>query len=292
MRELEELRASGTIPIANLSIFDSVKNLQFSDYVLDHVDYTFTMYKEYLDRLNSMNDDEKRAFLRTVKVAEIIDNHALEQEDSFLNAIYLEQVQQNSIDYLLENTKINLVKPDFIAGHKLLLKGTKSQKYANKDYRTDNYACVGKILPGGGKHVNYFSLSYTDIEEAIDNLLNFYNSEEFDQQILLKPQVIHGIIAALQMFDDGNTRYGRILQNIKLFDLTKKQLDDSLESPTLYGTRSYFPYRGKYRELINELVISPSQESWDNWFNFNLNRIEDQMFFLNEKIEQYKKLVK
>jgi len=289
--ELECLRSTGNIPVANLKIFDSIRKLQYTDYVLDHVDYTITMYKEYLERLNSMSEDEKAAFLRTIKIAEVIDNHSLEKEDSFLIALYLEQFQQNSIDYLLENSTDSLKRQDFIDGHKLLLKGTKCQKYALKDYRTDNSACVGKILPGGERKITYFSIPYTDIEKAISKLLDLYNSDDFDQQILLKPQIIHGIVAALQMFDDGNTRYARILQNIKLYDLTKKQLDKSLEAPILYGTRSYFVYRGKYRELINSLVVSPDNDNWNRWFDFNLNRVEDQMYFLNDKIEQYKRLV-
>ena len=139
---------------------------------------------------------------------------------------------------------MDISKDVFINGHKFLLKGTNSQKYVDKKYRTDNKACVGKVLPDGSRKINYFGINYEDIDEAIERVLNFYNSDIFDEHIFLKSQIIHGLLASLQMFDDGNTRYARILQNIKLYSLTKKYLDPSLNSPVLYGTKSYFPYRG------------------------------------------------
>ena len=181
------------IPIANLEIFDSIKQLRFADFVLDHEDFTLSLYKEYISQIKEMPRDDQNSFLKVLKIAEIIDNHALEQEDSFLTAIYLEVNAENSIDYLLEQH--NLSKETFINGHKLLLKGTNSQRYADKSYRTDNIACVGKMLPGGARHVSYYALPYTDIDEAIENLLDFYHSDCYDEHMFLKSQIIHAIIA-------------------------------------------------------------------------------------------------
>lgn len=290
MDNVYDLRNSGSIPIADFRIFDSIEMLNVSDFVMDNENFILSMYKKYMNQINSMENKDIISFLKVIKNMEIINNHSLEQDDSFLTALYLERIGENSIDYLLSN--INMSKEIFTKGHKLLLKGTKSQKYFDKEYRTDNKSCVGNILPDGSRKINYFAINYEDIDEAIERLLNFYNSDIFDEHMFLKSQIIHGIVASLQMFDDGNTRYARILQNIKLYSLTKKYLDSSLINPILYGTKSYFPYRGKYRELIMGLVVSPNQDSWDNWFEFNLNRCEDQMYFLSNKIEQYKRLIK
>ena len=41
-----------------------------------------------------------------------------------------------------------------------------------------------------------------------------------------------------------------------------------------------------------DLAIYPNQDSWDNWFEFNLNRYEDQMYFLSSKLDSYKRLIK
>ena len=49
------------------------------------------------------------------------------------------------------------------------------------------------------------------------------------------------------------------------------------------------PFRYDYRTLIKDLAINPDSEQWNKWFKFNLNRAEDTMYFLDEKLVQYKK---
>ncbi len=289
--DIEVLRNSGTIPVANLKIFDAINNLKFSDYVLDHEQYTMTMYKQYFSNVKSMSSEEEKAFLKIIKYAEIIDNQSFEYEDAFISALYLEQVGENCIDYLLQNSTSTLSRDCFIKGHKILLRGTKNQKYANNDYRVNNDSFVCKNVNGKIK-ITYFSIPYTDINEAINNIVKFYNSDCYDEHIFLKSQIIHALVACLQIFDDGNTRYARILQNMKLYQLTRNNFDNIIDTPILYGTKSYFPYRDKYRNLICNIVVDPNQDNWDKWFEFNLNRVEDQMYFLDDKIEYYKKLVK
>lgn len=197
--------------------------------------------------------------------------------------------QTNAIDYLLENG-YTLNKDTFVNAHKLILNGTSSQQFADKDYRTNDEAFVARIENGITK-IRYFALPCINIEEAIDRFIEFYNSDIYNDRIFLKSQIIHGLIATLQLFDDGNTRFARILQNIKLAELTSKKYNKDLSLPALYGTRAYFPYRSKYRELIGNLAINPNYENWDNWFNFNLNRVEDSIFFIDNKLSAYKKMV-
>ena len=49
-------------------------------------------------------------------------------------------------------------------------------------------------------------------------------------------------------------------------------------------------FRYDYRNLIKRLAINPSNDEWSKWFDFNLNRTEDTMYFSNEKLAQYKKV--
>lgn len=287
--DIAQLRSSGDIPIVNLKIFDSVRNLKISEYVLGHIDYTNELYNQYLQTLLELPEKKREPFIRAIKSSEIIDNQVLEKEDSFLISIYMQMSDENIIDYLVHHSGIHLTKDTFIEGHKKLLRGTKSERFADKDYRTDNEIFVGSRVNGNLK-IQYFSLSVTDIENAMEQTLDFYNSDSYREYLFLQPQIVHGLIASLQMFDDGNTRYARLLQNIKLFELTNEKYDCAFTSPALYGTRSYFSFRGKYRELIGNLAVEPNDEHWNEWFDFNLNRMEDQMYFLDQKLDQYKKM--
>lgn len=286
---VQKMRESGEVPTVDLKIFDSIYSLPFSDFVIDHENDTEKIYKQYLNDLLELKNDEIDVYLNAIKSVEIVDNQSLEKEDSFLISLYMQTKQTNAIDYLLENG-YTLNKDTFVNAHKLILNGTSSQQFADKDYRTNDEAFVARIENGITK-IRYFALPCINIEEAIDRFIEFYNSDIYNDRIFLKSQIIHGLIATLQLFDDGNTRFARILQNIKLAELTSKKYNKDLSLPALYGTRAYFPYRSKYRELIGNLAINPNYENWDNWFNFNLNRVEDSIFFIDNKLSAYKKMV-
>ena len=286
---VEEMKKSGKIPTVNLTIFDSIYSLPFSQFVIDHENDTEELYTHYITDVLELKDNDLISYLNAIKSVEIVDNQTLEKEDSFLMSLYMQTDETNAIDFLINNG-VTINKKAFIEAHKLILRGTSSQQFADKDYRTDNEAFVVRI-ENGKPIIRYFALPYTDIEEAIKKILNFYNSDIYDDRIFLKSQIIHGLVAALQLFDDGNTRYARILQNIKLGELTNKKYNYNLPQPALYGTRAYFPHRNKYRELVGSLAINPSYENWDTWFNFNLNRIEDAIYFMDNKLSSYKRMI-
>ena len=104
--------------------------------------------------------------------------------------------------------------------------------------------------------------------------------------------MIHGLFAALQMFNDGNTRMGRLIQHVLMWKLVNEQTEFSFDKPPIYATRSYYPFRGEYRSKIASLVIDNNNEAWEKWFDFNLKRIEDQIFMGNENLVELKRRVK
>lgn len=121
------------------------------------------------------------------------------------------------------------------------------------------------------------------------NLTIYYNSNIHENYTLVKPTLIHGLIGALQIFNDGNTRFGRTLQSLKTYELTEKNLGRYFSLPTLYTSDAYFDYREQYRNKIADIAINPDNESLNNWVNFNLNRAEDQIFYMNQKVLTYQK---
>jgi Fic family protein len=129
----------------------------------------------------------------------------------------------------------------------------------------------------------------------MNKILDYYNNpanEKTLDDIFIKSIIIHGLVASYQMFDDGNTRLARLLQHVKMFKLTNQLTDHKLILPSLYATRTYYPHRTEYRNLIKELVINTGTESWNNWISFNLKRIEDKLFYATDKVSDIKKLMK
>ena len=127
---------------------------------------------------------------------------------------------------------------------------------------------------------------------AAGNIVNLYNDrlehEGFDN-VYLQPFLIHGLMGGLQIFSDGNTRMGRIMQHALIWQLINEKMQFNFEMPPMYATRSYYPVRFQYREKIAKLVNDGSNKTWNDWFDFNLDRIEDSICADTENIKVLKR---
>lgn len=291
-KEIQEVINSGKYPIVTTEIFDSIKNLEISMETKDHLEYTIELYKNYINELLKLPLDKQEHFLRTLKAAEIIYNQKLEQENSFLISLSMTILGVNSIDEMIKLNKGKLKSEDLVRIQNLILEGTTIDKKDNNGYRTNNRRFVG-TWNNGVRNIQYFPIEYKNIDIAVSEFLKYYNEKEKQElSVLLKPFVIHGLLAALQLFNDGNTRLARLLQHIKIWESTAEIFKLDISMPAIYMSRSYYPYRTEYRNKIKNIAIEMDNNSWNDWFNFNLNRLEDQLFYIDENLEQYKKIIK
>lgn len=292
-QDIAVLRESGQYPIVHLEIFETIASLKINDYVLEREAEVCQNYQIYLENVLDMKENKQNEYLMGIKIREIMDTQLLEREDSYLLALYLQQNRECAMDYLLKQHQFfheGVTRGQIIASHQKLLEGTSSSQYAVKEYRTSDTTFVSKSGRKDRLEIHYFALPCCDIEEGIMNLCIYYNSLVHEQYTFIKSCLIHGLTGALQMFDDGNTRMGRMLQNVKIYELTVRNLKCNLSSPILYSSKSYFDYREQYRRKLGEMAICPSDEAWNEWIGFNLNRLEDQIYYANTKLLQYKKM--
>ena len=285
------VRASGMYPVVSLELFEKIYDLKIDDFVLEREESIKKDYQKYIDGLFEMKSHDRKAFLNAAKRSEIRDNSMLEEEDPFFTELYNEDLTKGGIDILLRERRKMLSKEKFVEAHKILLDGHYESKFKRKYCRVDNSRFVGSVV-NGERNVQYFPIDYRDAEKAMDEILLLYNSRHYDQHLLIKPQILHGLIAASQIFEDGNTRFARVVQNVKIFDHTVRHINSKLETPAVYGTRAYFPYRDDYRNLIYEIVKNNDDTSWNNWFKFNLNRFEDSLWMLEDKKGTYERVLK
>lgn len=291
-RIIAEAMNSGNYSIAGLEIFDTVMNLDISDNVIKHLKYTTEILMEHLDEVSELGDKKPGLveYLRALKMGDIVDNQSLERENSFLIGLYMQVKKENAIDKIIKliKQKGELSPNDISRIHNTLLYGTSSEGVDL--VRTKNDKFVGTI-DNNGIQIDYLPIDYHDIKKALEVISKIYNgvsNYEYFDDLLLRPFLIHGLFGALQMFNDGNTRMGRLMQHALIWRLINKNTEYNFENPPIYATRSYFPYRGEYRDIIASLVVDNNSEAWNRWFKFNLYRIEDQIYANNENMNQLK----
>lgn len=288
--EIKSYVESGKYKVVDLSLFKSLDHFTMDDAIVGEYEFTIDLYRNYLNILQQLEPKLRTVFLSTLKSADIMDNQSLEKEDSFLLSLY-RQVQKNyAIDYLIrEMKKYNRITPDILKNtHGILLEGTSGANCDNYQFRSNNRKFVGTVT-GNQRNIAYFPIRQEQIEEAVNILCECQNSKEYsNHDDLVKPIILHGLIATLQLFDDGNTRMARLMQHVSIYEATCKNQKDIFDKPTLYATRTYFPYRGIYRSMITNLAINPDKEAWNSWIKFNLRRIQDQIFVNEERVKKVK----
>lgn len=292
-KEVQEAMSSGLYSVASLDMFNIISNLELTDKLHLHLEYTKEMLDEYLDEIMELDGVKLGLyeFLRALRVGDIIDNQKLEKENSFLIGLYQQVSRETAMGRLIKYAKNDkeLLGKDIFSLHHTLLTGTLSEGI--NSVRTVNDKFVGRFVDGE-RIIDYFPIDYRDVKIAADKIAELYNvrltGDNFDN-VFIQAFLIHGLFGGLQIFSDGNTRMGRIMQHALIWQLINERTKFNFEMPPIYATRSYYPVRCKYRDLITGLVTDGSNIAWNKWFDFNLDRIEDSIYANTENLKVLKR---
>lgn len=293
-KEVNEAMKSGLYSIADLSMFEQIDKIDISDNLQMHVEYTNDLLKEYLEEIMELEGKKPGLieFLKAIKEGDVVDNHGLEKENSFLVGLYSQMSRETAMERLIRyyRNEKEITSKNFLGLHSTLLYGT---SFDEDKVRTSNSKFVGRIV-NGERVIDYFPIDYKDIREAVNKLIEVYNgrlsNNGFDN-VFFQPFLVHGLIGALQMFDDGNTRLGRVMQHALIWQLINERTEFNFELPPVYATRAYYPLRCKYRELIAMQVKENNSVAWNKWFDFNLDRIEDSIYAGRENVKLLKRKI-
>ncbi len=278
--DFEEARSK----IVSLSIFDNVHDICLDDSLKRNIDFTKEIYLEYLDDLKAFKETMRLQILKSLMNIEIVDNHSLERENPNLLMSYNETHHSTAIKYLIKkllNEKQDINSDIIRKTHEILMRGTTNSNSINLGFRKSNISFVCH-MKNGERIITFFPISCREINEAM-NLFNAYFNENAscEEDLFVRPFIVHGLLAALQVFEDGNTRLSRTMQHIKLFELTNELLGKngySFELPTIYTSKNYMPFRSEYRSLIRKIALNPDNDTWNEWINFNLSRLQERIF--------------
>ena len=272
------------------SLVSNIRNIKiFNSSMFRFEDISFK-YEEYLDKLSELDPVKLKAFIMALKKREIVNNQETEMEESFFVELYQSAKRRDSIEVTMKCLQDGeITKEELKRIHRMVIKGSADDLESNYDFRKDNNKWVGSFDTCGGKMVDYYPPEYTEIDELLDELLSYLNEkDDLIDNVFLKPLVFHACLAYVQPFGNGNTRLARVIQHGKICELTNQKHDKSFKYPTLYLSKNYLLQRPSYRGLIKDVSVNKDDEAWNRWFKFNLNMIDEQLFYLGNQLEKYK----
>lgn len=275
------------------SLVGNVQNIKIYDNSMFHMEEIYEKYQKYLKKLLDLEPQKLKYFLLNIKNREIINNQEAEFESSFLYELYQLTQRKDSIDITMKHfEQPELTKNDLKKIHRVVIKGSVDDVQANYDFRKDNNKWIGAIGPRGEQRIDYIPPNYEELDELLEVALSYLNSNNKDlfYNIFLEPLIAHALIAYIQPFGNGNTRLARVLQHCKICKTTNDIFDTDFSMPTFYLSKNYLLTRGQYRGLIKNLAIEKSDDAWNRWFKYNLNMIDEQLYFLDNQLTKYRNI--
>lgn len=271
------------------NLIGNIRNIKIYDNSLFHIEDTTKAYQEYLKKISRLDPLKLKYFVQTLKNREIINNQEAELEESFLLELFKLSQKKDSIDITMGLINQNNLTPiDVKKIHRVVIKGSSDDKEQNYDYRKDNDKWVGSFGTNGEARVDYLPPDYNEVLDLMDVILDYLNEDVTNfENLFIKPLVAHAAIAYLQPFGNGNTRLARVLQHCKICANTNQVFNTKLDKPVLYLSKNYLLTREQYRGLIKNLVIQKDDDAWNKWFNYNLNMIDEQLYYVDKQLTQY-----
>lgn len=274
-----------------MEALDKINEYKLNSNVEFHMQDSIESYITYLNMLSELSPTKRQVFLNTLKNNEIVNNQEMEHENPFLVQLELEasnSKKNTSIDIMtdsiLESKPLNIRKIEQL--HRLIIHGTNDDKPENYKIR-DKEAHVSEVNDGIEK-VCYYAPSPEEIKPYLSKIIEFLNNEDNkkEQDVFYNSILTHFYIAALQPFGNGNTRLARLIEYGSIFKLSREVLGSKIKSPALFVSKNYLMTRASYRDNISKLVNEPSDDNFNNWVNYNLNMIDEQLYFCNNVLEK------
>lgn len=269
----------------------NIKNIKIYDNTMFHIDDVLNKYVEYLEILQQLDPSKLKKFIRHLKNREIINNQETEMEESFMLELFKLSQRKDSIDITMKAFEDDSITIDEIKKiHRVVIKGSSDDLEDNYDLRSDNKKWVGHYGTNGAQRVDYIPPDFNEIEELLTEVLSYLNEQDNTNfiNIFIKPLIAHAALAYIQPFGNGNTRLARVLQHCKICNSTNKMFNTEFTHPTIYLSRNYLLSRGQYRGLITNLAVNKDDDAWNKWFEYNLNMLDEQLFFLDKQVNNYK----
>lgn len=295
-----------------LTINEFIKNITITDEVKNHLNNTMNDLEKYLSILTSYSLEAQYQFLYDYLLKETIDSIRLERQLysserlKMLNDVFL-------IDGKINHEKIKCINKCMRANDKILsdtefekLKKEKNKmmtyiEYKNlMDYNLSGNYRKDIIWIGDESGIEY-ALHIPPrpelIQNYMDDFIKYYNDDKLDNDLnnpIIKAALIHIIFIKIHPFANGNGRTVRILMNNYLKRTLNKQYDLNVIFPPINLSKSFDLSRLSYFQKQNDIKydsFTDNNIAFNKWFDYVLVCVDEQLYFLNNRLEHYKTLL-
>lgn len=254
-----------------------VSEIKLESRVLEHLEEVNESFYQYLKMLTSYNKYSAIYFWLDSLFKELKHSSLIERE--LPPKKILEQ------DLFFDTLHINHERIHHL--HSLIL----GEEKPTMEYRHNEVKISGvedgeeKIyrLPPKAEVVDQLMNSFLDVYKANNNLTIHSNP-------FLKSALVHLLFVQIHPYMDGNGRTARMLQNIKFTELVNKMYDTKLKLCPLNISQNINLNKITYCNRLDAVpfkIGNGDNGPINKWFDFILNMADEQLFYVQNKIEKY-----
>lgn len=274
-----------------VNLEEYINQIELDDVVKEHILYTYESFEELLKDLSVYKSNIIDIFLYDATIKENMYSAKLENSLYSPEVIsYYEQFfsNQNNISEKMIMELNNAILKDKVKGRDYT--GNKNPG----EYRK-SIAWVGnKGGKAGIENARYVAPDALYVPEYMKNFVKFYNDDNIKDPFI-KSAMVHIIFIKIHPFSDGNGRIARILHHHKLTSMINKKYGTDFKWPVINLSRHLDLTRGNYYTNENNILFSidPSnKESFNKWFHYLLNMIDENIFVLQEALKSKEHILK
>ena len=233
-------------------------------------------FDKYINKLSKYNPAAIFYFLVSSFESELNDSNLMEKH-------LISPIEINKHNVLYDN--FNLTHKRIKDIHDFVTNGKIEYEYRQNDVRVSAFN-----KERTEETIFWYGAKPQDIKNFLEDYINIYkknNPSTLHNNPFLKSALIHLLLVRIHPFSDGNGRTARMIHNMKLTEMINKIYGYKLKIAPLHISPSLYLHQFDYTRKIDNIhfgLDKDTNEELNRWFQFIINRYEDQLFYMNRSL--------
>lgn len=294
-----------------LTISKFLKDIELSEYNNECLEEVYKELEKYLLRLKSYSEEAQKTFLEDYLFKESANSNKIENALYSFDILELyesgvfdaQRMNKNLIKTLnkLVRSKDKVIEEDQYINY---FKNISYEQYLeNEKWNLEGNYRRQVVWLGPENDITKAILVPPSPEELDDYMKDFFaycNNENYRvndslKDPLIKAILIHMIFIKIHPFSNGNGRTGRLLLNSYLRLGINKKFNMDFSLPPINLSMSFDMSKKSYIDKQNQIIYKENidnSKAINNWITYNLYVIEEQLRYLNQRIDKYHEILK
>ena len=151
---------------------------------------------------------------------------------------------------------------------------------------------MGSVDIHGNEYITGFGPYAKDVPKYMSEIIKIFKDEysyDYSDNPFVAGIILNLLISKIQPFRDANKRTARVVQNLKFTDKINEYYGTNLKLNPINISARVLEYTPVFNKRFNNVEFNLEHETNDainSWIDFHLNRVEDQLYFLNNNIKK------